>query len=51
MHLSSYAKDKFIAPEMSEFTSANIRDMSAISSQQEHGRKSSQRNTGSQTSL
>jgi hypothetical protein len=36
MPLSSYAKDKFIAPEMSLFTSATIRDMSQVDSEQEH---------------
>lgn len=36
MRLSSYAMDRFVAPEMSKFTTATIRDMSAVDSQQEH---------------
>jgi hypothetical protein len=34
--LSNYAKDKFVAPEMSTFTAASIRDMSAVSGEQDH---------------
>lgn len=34
--LSNYAKDKLIAPEMSKFTSATIRDMSDVDAEQEH---------------
>ena len=36
MPLSAYAKDNFIAPGMSCFTSASIRDMSGVSDAQEH---------------
>jgi len=36
MPLTNHARDKFIAPEMSQFTSATIRDMSRVSAQQEH---------------
>ena len=36
MPLSNYAKDKFVAPEMSKFTAATIRDMSQVDSEQEH---------------
>jgi hypothetical protein len=36
MPLSSYARDKYIAPEISKFTSANIRDMSQVDAEQEH---------------
>jgi hypothetical protein len=36
MPLSNYAKDKFVAPEMSKFTAAAIRDMTAVSVEQEH---------------
>jgi hypothetical protein len=36
MPLSAYAKDKYVAPEMSKFTVATIRDMSEVDSQQEH---------------
>jgi hypothetical protein len=36
MPLSSYAKDKFIAPEMSQFSNASIRDMTGVSVEQEH---------------
>jgi hypothetical protein len=36
MPLSAYAKDNFVAPEMSWFTSASIRDMAGTSAQQEH---------------
>lgn len=35
MPLSNYAKDKYVAPEMSKFTAASIRDMSATSAEQE----------------
>jgi hypothetical protein len=34
--LSNYAKDKFVAPEMSKFTAATIRVMSQVDSEQEH---------------
>lgn len=36
MPLSAYAKDNFIAPGMSTFTSACIRDMAGTSVEQEH---------------
>jgi hypothetical protein len=36
MPLSNYARDRFVAPEMSKFTAAKIRDMSQVDSQQEH---------------
>lgn len=36
MPLSAYAKDNYIAPGMSEFTSAAIRDMTGTSAEQEH---------------
>jgi hypothetical protein len=36
MRLSGYAMDRFVAPEMSKFTTATMRDMSAVDSQQEH---------------
>jgi hypothetical protein len=36
MPLSAYAKDTFIAPEMSKFTSASIKDMAGTSAEQEH---------------
>lgn len=36
MRLSDYAKDKFVAPEMSKFTAASIKDMAATSVEQEH---------------
>jgi hypothetical protein len=36
MPLSNYAKDKYVAPQMSKFTAASIRDMSATSAEQEH---------------
>jgi hypothetical protein len=32
--LSAYARDKFIAPEMSEFTAASIKDMSEVGAMQ-----------------
>jgi hypothetical protein len=34
--LSSYATDKFIAPEMSKLTAVSIRDMSQVDAEQEH---------------
>jgi hypothetical protein len=34
--LSDYAKDRFVAPEMSKFTAASIRDLSQVDSEQEH---------------
>jgi hypothetical protein len=36
VELSSYAKDKFVAPEMSKLTAATIRDMSHVDAQQGH---------------
>ena len=36
MPLSAYAKDNFIAPDMSRFNSAQIKDMSGTSVEQEH---------------
>jgi hypothetical protein len=36
MPLSAYAKDNFIAPDMSRFDSAQIKDMSGTSVEQEH---------------
>jgi hypothetical protein len=36
MPWSAHSKDNFFAPEMSQFTSAAIRDMSGTSDQQEH---------------
>jgi hypothetical protein len=36
VELSSYAKDKFVAPEMSKLTAARIRDTSDVDAQQKH---------------
>jgi hypothetical protein len=36
MPLSNSSKDRFVAPEMSKFTEATIRDMSNVDSQQEY---------------
>jgi hypothetical protein len=36
MPLSNYFKDKYVAPEISSFTSASIRDMSAVSAEQNY---------------
>jgi hypothetical protein len=36
MPLSDYSMDKFIAPDVSKFTRATIRDMSTIDSEQDH---------------
>jgi hypothetical protein len=36
VHLSNYAKDMFVAPEMSRFTTAWIRDMASLTTEQEH---------------
>lgn len=38
MPLSNYSKDKFVAPEMSKFTSAAIPDMSRLDAEQDHWR-------------
>lgn len=35
MPLTSYSYDNFVAPEMSRFTFASIRDMTGISAEQE----------------
>jgi hypothetical protein len=36
MPLSNYTKDKFVAPELSKFTNASIRNMASASVEQEH---------------
>lgn len=36
MPMSDYAKDKFVAPELSHFTTANLADLSGVDKEQEH---------------